>query len=237
MARTRRFNVDSLHNAEAQAPVTLPEAQRRHVHVLRLKPGDEVEVFDGEGRVWRARLDQDRSRVFLIEAHQTDSDRPRLLLATAWPKGKRSATLVEKCAELGVDEIVPLRCARSVVNKDAEGAGHERLCRIAAEAAKQSGRADVPVITADCTIAQLLDGLPVDTHTILVDPRADMSLIDVLGARPEADHCLMVGPEGGFTEEEYREALGLGAQPAQLGANVLRVETAAIAVCALAALM
>lgn len=236
MGRRRRFRVDSLEDVAASKHVALPEAERRHARVLRLRPGDEVEVFDGAQRVWLGRLDEDGRSVVLVEPETPARPaRPRLILATAWPKGKRAAVLVEKCAELGVDEIVPLRCVRSVVVKEAGAAGLERLRRIAAEAAKQSGRADVPAITTERTIPQLLEALPDGTTPVLLDPRADASLATLLRATaPDAARCILVGPEGGFTADEVREAGRLGARAARLGANVLRVETAAIAACAIA---
>lgn len=236
MGRRRRFKVDSLVNAQADARIELPETERRHVAVLRLRPGDEVELFDGE-RVWRARMSDDGRAAVLVEAgSQRTKDRPRIVLATAWPKGKRSATLLEKCAELGVDEIVPLRCARSVVIKDTEGAGMERLRRIAAEAAKQSGRTTVPSIGDEQTIPKLLASLPAGAVAVVLDPHAEKSLVEILqNAERVSSWYFLIGPEGGFTPDELEESKRLGAKTARLGAHVLRVETAAMAACAVAA--
>jgi 16S rRNA (uracil1498-N3)-methyltransferase len=236
MGRTRRFKVDSLADAQPQTRIELPESERHHATVLRLETGTKVELFDG-ARAWYARLSDDGRTAILIGPTDTaTTGRPRLILATAWPKGKRAATLVEKCAELGVDEIIPLRCARSVVLKDTEGAGMERLRRIAAEAAKQSGRTTVPTVNDEHTIMKLIEGRPAGTVAVVLDPRAEKSLVDVLeDARQAPDWCFLVGPEGGFTPDELEESRRLGAQTARLGAHVLRVETAAMAACAVAA--
>lgn len=236
MSRRRRFSVDSLENAQAGARIELPETERRHVAVLRLQPGDEVELFDGE-HVWCARMGDDGWTVVLMEAKaQRPEDRPRIVLATAWPKGKRAATLVEKCAELGVDEIVPLHCARSVVIKDTKGAGMERLRRIAMEAAKQSGRTTVPAIGDEQTIPRFLADVPVGAVAVVLDPRADEALVDVLQNTGRVSYwCFLIGPEGGFTADELAESRRLGAKAARLGVHVLRVETAAMAACAVAA--
>jgi 16S rRNA (uracil1498-N3)-methyltransferase len=236
MSRTRRFKVDSLTAAQRDARIELPETERRHVGVLRLQAGDEVELFDGQC-AWLARLcDEGRAAILTGPMDTVTSTRPRLILATAWPKGKRAATLVEKCAELGVDEIVPLHCARSVVIKDTEGAGMERLRRIAAEAAKQSGRTTVPAIGGERTVAAFLGSLPTGSVAVMLDPRADQSLVEVLqDAARGSCWCFLIGPEGGFTAEELDESKRIGARAARLGTHVLRVETAAMAACAVAA--
>mgnify|MGYP000595609091 CR=1 FL=1 len=236
MSRRRRFKVDSLSGAQAEARIELPETERRHAGVLRLQPGDEVELFDGE-RVWRARMGADARTAVLTGAEtRRTGDRPRIVLAAAWPKGKRAATLVEKCVELGADEIVPLRCARSVVLKAAAGAGMDRLRRIADEAAKQSGRATVAVIGDERTPSQLLERLPAGAAAALLDPRAEGPLVEFLqDSRRATAWCFLVGPEGGFTPDEIEAARRLGAIAVRLGPHVLRVETAALAACAVAA--
>jgi 16S rRNA (uracil1498-N3)-methyltransferase len=236
MGRTRRFKVDSLADAQPQTRIELPETERHHASVLRLQTGVEIELFDGT-RAWFARLNDDgRTAILTGPADAATTARPRLILATAWPKGKRAATLVEKCAELSVDEIIPLRCARSVVVKDTEGAGMERLRRIAAEAAKQSGRATVPTVGNEHTIEKLLESLPAGAIAVVLDPRAEKSLVDVLkDANRAPSWCFLIGPEGGFTPDELEKSRRLGAQTARLGAHVLRVETAAMAACAVAA--
>lgn len=235
--------MDSLASAEAGAQVVLSPDEAKHARVLRLQAGAALELFDAEGRVWLAELAGNcdtavlRAPVDAVVSEAQPVSGVHLVLATAWPKGKRSAVLVEKCAELGVDEIIPLRCARSVVMKDNESEGVERLRRIAAEAAKQSGRNSVPVISDERGLPQLLADPPGGALCVLLDPRARTSLAQVLAqVEPNAAGgravLLLIGPEGGFTPAELDLASQAGVQSARLGRHVLRVETACIAACA-----
>lgn len=246
MARRRRFRVESLASAAAGAQVVLPPDEAKHARVLRLQAGAELELFDADGRAWLAELAGHSGTVVLrapVEtqaAEQQQASGVRVVLATAWPKGKRAAVLVEKCAELGVDEIIPLRCARSVVVKDNESEGVERLRRIAAEAAKQSGRNNVPVISDERGLPQLLADPPGGALCVLLDPRARASLAQALSQiePAAAGACavlLLIGPEGGFTAAELELADQTGVQRARLGRHVLRVETACVAACAVCA--
>ncbi|MCW8132252.1 MAG: 16S rRNA (uracil(1498)-N(3))-methyltransferase [Planctomycetota bacterium] len=246
MARARRFHVASLEAAAPGAEIPLPEDERKHARVLRLKPGADLHVFDAHGRSWRAELTDDGASARLVEnlAHEAaETPRSRVVLATAWPKGKRAAVLVEKCAELGVREIVPLRCARSVVIKDGESEGVERLRRIAAEAAKQSGRTDVPAIGGERSLPALVSDRAASDLVVLLDPRAREGLAQWLAREaddgsdgaPPRDVILLIGPEGGFSDEELALADQAGVARVRLGAHILRVETACIAACAVCA--
>jgi 16S rRNA (uracil1498-N3)-methyltransferase len=242
MPRPRRFQVPSLAAATVGARIALPPDEAHHARVLRLKPGAPLELFDPQGRAWRAELAADGASAVLIKpvagVVPAAPEVPRLILATAWPKGRRAAFLVEKCTELGVSEIAPLVCARSVVVKDAGSSGMARLRRIASEAAKQSGRTDVPQIHDPQSLDQFVRDASGNTLLVLLDPGAERLLSDVLrqecgGAGRTRPVAILVGPEGGFTVEEIARAASHGAVRAKLAANVLRVETAAIAACAI----
>lgn len=245
MARPRRFRVASLESCEAGTQVPLPVEERKHARVLRLKPGAELDLFDGQGRSWRAELSEDGAHALLKERvtdQASKAPRSRMVLATAWPKGKRSAVLVEKCAELGVREIIPLRCARSVVVKDGESEGVERLRRIAAEAAKQSGRSDVPAISEERSFPALISDRAASDLVVMFDPRARESFSQWLAREADGetdasprDVILLIGPEGGFSNSELELADQAGVARVRLGENVLRVETACIAACAVCA--
>jgi len=257
MTRIRRFKVDSLAGAAPGERLALPPDEAKHARVLRLKPGAALELFDGLGHAWRATLSRDRTGALLVEqtaaALRGSGDRingvsvpaGRLVVATAWPKGKRAAFLVEKCTELGVARIVPLRCARSVVLKDPEAEGVARLRRIAAEAAKQAGRSDVPEIAPERSFADFVSEAAGRSCVILLDPRAERRLSEVLAEErarwqagapattSSAGPCVvLVGPEGGFTTEELQHADRCGVRRARLAPHVLRVETAALSACA-----
>lgn len=247
MSKLRRFHVDSLAGLKPGDALALPESEVRHFRVLRLSAGGIIEIFDGEGLAASAviaAVGKDSVRVELIsqplmrEDPDAETER-RFRLAVAWPKGKRAAVLVQECTELGVQQIIPLRCSRSVVSKDADSAGLVRLRRVAAEAAKQCGRRDVPEILSECTFEQLLSVHASQALTLLLDPGTDEWLHDLLLEQrddlQERPILLIVGPEGGITPEELRAAEETGILRARISHNVLRVETAAAAAWAIAA--
>jgi len=249
MSKVRRFRVESLQGLRAGDAVALPEAQARHLHVLRLTAGTEITVFDGAGRSALARLAETpegpSAELILLSARpavvvQGSSllEARSLTLATAWPKGKRAALLVEKCSELGVNLILPVRYARSVVHKAEGSESLARLRRIAAEAAKQCGRNDEPEIGAERPFSQLLAAEAQEGLALLLDAHADLQLADFLlekrAALREQNLLLIVGPEGGLAPEESAAAAAAGVMGVRLARHVLRVETAALAACAVA---
>lgn len=240
MARTRRFRVDSLAGTAVGQTLALNPADAHHAKVLRMKSGDPVELFDiSGGRADGSIAENDAQGVTVrlerVASEPSSAEAPALILATAWPKGKRAAVLVEKCAELGVGRIVPIQYERSVVEKDDESEGVERLRRIAIEAAKQSGRTDVPRIEPARTLDALLNECAT-TASVLLDPRADRGLGEWFAAiAPEksaAGVLLIIGPEGGFSNAEIHHVDAAGVARARLAEHILRVETAALAACA-----
>jgi 16S rRNA (uracil1498-N3)-methyltransferase len=244
MPKLRRFRVPSLAGLAPGEPLTMPAEEARHARVLRLGTGDEVEIFDDEGREARAAiaLDTDAElRVTVQAIRGPTAAAPRLILATAWPKGKRAAYLVEKCSELGVDRIVPLRCARSIVHKATGSESLARLRRIAAEAAKQTGRRTVPEIAAEEPFVAFVAGHARTAFTLMLDPDGDALLVDALTERRatlgDPPVVLLIGPEGGFTPGEVQAAEEHNVPRVRLTGNLLRVETAALAACAVAAVL
>ncbi len=237
MSKLRRFRVLSLKNLRAGDSVPLPPDEAKHARVLRLDEGAAVHVFDGSGLSASGTLTTDLSAVKISELYSDKIAQPHLTLAVAWPKGKRAAVLVEKCTELGVDRIQPVRFARAVVSKDNESEGVMRLNRIAAEAAKQCGRDDVPEILPEIAFSEALKAGAADGVILVCDPKAEHSLAAFLFAEKEklAQQSLyiVVGPEGGFTADELAAALAAKIPIVKLARNVLRIETAALTICAL----
>src|SRR5579872_1790479 len=110
MAKLRRFRVDSLENAVPGAILNLPDSEAAHVRVLRLESGAQLEVFDSSGRSAICSLIAAKeAQVKVVSIEKAAAKKARLILATAWPKGKRAAVMVEKCAELGLDVLIPVR--------------------------------------------------------------------------------------------------------------------------------
>lgn len=220
----------------AQVELTGPEL--RHLRVRRVAVGAQVILFDGAGRSFRARLVQiDRQRALIevvqevIEARLT---RPRLVLAQALLKGPGMDLVIEKATELGIDAIRPYTAERSVPLSTSPGR-HDRWCRIAASAAKQSQRADVPTIGEPCSLVDLLAASEEATRVVLVEPE-QQSTRSVVGPDQIAlDHSILVlvGPEGGHSSDELATAAHFDLTPVSLGESTLRAETAAIAAIAI----
>lgn len=209
--------------------------------MLRCGVGDPVVLFDGRGgeagatitAVERDGVSVEVSRV----VHRTFDRRIRLTLAVAMPRRNRQSFLFEKCTELGTWSIWPMVCARSVVKPKPEGIDKWR--RTAIEAAKQSERCWLPKIEPPQSFSDTLEKVSEFDTSIVTDTDTSFEpLSDCLLARGDMANLLVwIGPEGGLAPEEIEAARCAGAVGARLGPGVLRVETAAITVAALAAVL
>jgi 16S rRNA (uracil1498-N3)-methyltransferase len=217
-----------------------PEESRHAVASLRARAGDEFLVFDGRGRDATARVERvARRQVRVTVEHITEHPfelRHQITLAVAMTKAHRQGYLIEKCTELGVAAFWPILAERSVARPTA--AATNKWSRRAIEAAKQSARAWVPTVAAPQTFAKAVARIGEFAAAAMADPEPSAvpfsQLLDQYG---EGSRLLVfVGPEGGWTEDECREAVGRGAVRIGLSPTVLRAETAAVAVCAAAAL-
>ena len=228
----RRLHVPAAQLARGN-PVELTVSQARYLEtVLRLAPGAEVEVFDGEGRRFEAKLEPSALRIGdeLPRAFASSVD---VWLAQAIVKGDKLDFVTQKATELGVSRILLFDSARSVVKLDDRRAGSrvERLRRVAEEAARQCGRSDVPLIDGPSSLDMIVDRLEPDRVALLLDPEeSDLRLSQA--ARGASRLCLVVGPEGGFGQEEFERAVTGGMVPVSLGPLVLRTETAGLAALA-----
>jgi len=201
--------------------------------VLRLSAGTLVEVFDGDGHIAEAEITQvDPTAVILEvgEVRDVPASKLALTLALATPKGDRADWLVEKATELGASRILWVTCQRSVVVPRKAGKKLERWLRIAEGAARQSRRAHTPTIDGPVAMKSLLE-LPAD-HRFVCD-WAGPSLMSLAAQGDlEGDVIVVIGPEGGLTGHELEVLNSAGYNSVSLGTNVLRVETAALAVTA-----
>lgn len=212
-------------------PVTLIESEAHHAtHVLRHGAGDAVELFNGGGLIGAGVISVVRKHEVecrVTELHQEPKPDRSLTLATAVPKGERFDWLVEKATELGVDRVIPLATARSTV--DPRGSKLDRLRQTIIAACKQSRRAWLMELTATKTWPEFLAS-GFDGAVYVAHPGADG--IPMSAISPQRHVAFAIGPEGGFTQGEIQAALARGARPIHLGANILRIETACIAVAA-----
>jgi 16S rRNA (uracil1498-N3)-methyltransferase len=214
---------------EGRAALT-PEAAHYLRDVLRLGPGAEVEVFDGEGASWPGRLEEGLLALRLGPRREA---RPALSLwlLPALAKGEKMDLVVQKATELGATVLAPWAAERSVVRLDGEKgeARAERWRRIAAEAARQCGRADVPAIHAPGTLGEALATVPAGHARFVFHPGG----APLPAAASPAGVVAVVGPEGGLTAAEVEACERAGAVRASLGPRVLRAETAAVVATAL----
>jgi 16S rRNA (uracil1498-N3)-methyltransferase len=208
-----------------------PEARRYLADVLRLAAGDRVEVFDGRGGRYDAVIEAGFEAVRLGPREEAARAPVELTLVVALAKGEKMDLVVQKATELGAARILPFAADRSVVRLERDK-GEERAARwrrIAEEAARQCGRADVPEVRAPADLAAALAGLAPATRLVVFHPGG--APLAQVAAAP----CIaaVVGPEGGLTDAEVGACEAAGAHRASLGPRVLRAETAAIVALAL----
>ncbi len=224
--------------------IVLDGAEAHHLAaVRRFVPGDTVTLFNGDGDEYPAEvLIAGKKQVVVVVQKRVEANRElpfSLVIASAIPKGDRADFLLEKLVELGVTTFVPLICERSVVVPKEHK--REKYERSVIEASKQCGRNRLMEVQPPCKFAEFvqrkLEGTKwiLHTHEPLGLSRWNGEAKEPTGVNPVArgSQCWLVGPEGGFTEEEVALAIRHGWQPASLGPRILRIETAAISAAAL----
>jgi 16S rRNA (uracil1498-N3)-methyltransferase len=232
--RLTRVHVDGpLVKGEQQL---LEGAAANHItRVLRLRSGDALTLFNGDGGEYSARVVEFRKDSVLVavgELKQIDRESPlSVTLAQGVSRGERMDWIIQKVTELGASRIVPVFTERSVVRLDAKQA--ERKVQhwrgIVIAACEQSGRNRVPDLGSPIDVFEFLGSVTPDSVRLLLSPSADSRIEDLQDVTPEAGITLLIGPEGGLTEVEQESAVRAGFRPVRLGPRVLRTETAAIA--------
>lgn len=211
--------------------VLIPRAEVRHLHALRLGPGDRLCVFDDAGREHEVVLDRvgTREAVGHVVATSTASrDSPlELVLAPALVKHERMDWVVEKATELGVTRIAPVVTRYTV----ARGDHTDRWRRIALAAAKQCGRTRIPAVDAPRPIADVLGEAWPGLRLVAWEEEHAARLTDL----PDTTQAvtLLIGPEGGLHADEVDAARAAGFTTVTLGRRVLRADTAAVVAVAL----
>ena len=228
---SERFFID---DPPAEHRALLEGDEARHLtRVLRAKVGDTVSLFDGRGREWPARVASiGRDRVELDTGAPTIDPLPAgvpLTLAVALPKGDRQKWMVEKLTELGAARLVPLETTRGVA--EATAAAHSRLQRAVIEACKQCGRNTLMEIASVRPIHRLLAEASTGARAVIAHP-GGRPLDEAVASQAATEIIALIGPEGGFTDEELGVADRAGVIRVSLGPHILRVETAAIAMAA-----
>jgi 16S rRNA (uracil1498-N3)-methyltransferase len=236
MTRRRFFAAVKAFNFKQQT-VVLGSDEARHLNdVLRLRVGDECFVFDGTGKEFRCLVavqSRDVTQLDILEKMDPPSSESPLsiTLAVALLKGEKFDLVVQKATELGVTEIVPVSTRHADIQLRDKGDAAKRVMRwqrIALEAAKQSGRAVVPVVAEPKDLGVLIETAK-PSFRIMFSEKSG-SQLNSISTVASADNSVLVlvGPEGGWADEEVALALESNWQVVTLGGRTLRAETAAI---------
>lgn len=220
----------------ADAEILLPEDVTHHlVRVLRSEPGTRFDLFNGEGGFFEAELlepNKKAARARLLRFH--DDDRASLLhthLGQVMSKGDRMDYAIQKATELGVTEITPLtseRCELRLRGEERADKKLEHWRRVAISACEQCGRNRLPVIHEPLALAEWQQSVATALKLVLAPTLAG----GLPGEAPDSV-ALLVGPEGGLSDNEIATAHQHGFQPWQLGPRILRTETAPVAALAI----
>lgn len=207
------------------------------IHVLRVKPGQPVEVFDGAGRSAQAEIEViQKHRVELRMVQQREHPRPpvAITLIQAVPREQKMDLVIQKAVELGASGIIPVITRHSLVRLDKHGgdAKHDRWDKIAVNAAKQCGTYWLPEIAPVQTLDALLKNLPPFDLLLACSLESDAAPLKEILRAPRAQTpksiAFLVGPEGDLNQDERNAVRRAGARPVTLGALTLRTETASI---------
>ena len=223
--------------ADFAAPTLPLEGEEAHhaLRVMRLRAGDECEVFDGAGQAARARIiAAGGGSLTLGELRPLPAMPPvaGITLALAIPKGGNMDLIVQKAVELGVRRIVPLVSERTIVRLNAKEAAAKaaKWQRTALEACKQCGVNTLPVVEQPQSYASFLKREDIPelrlVCAILPESRPMREVLESARAAGQDDAVLLIGPEGDFSPAEYTAAKESGFAPLSLGPIILRVETA-----------
>ncbi|MHB8917863.1 MAG: 16S rRNA (uracil(1498)-N(3))-methyltransferase [Desulfocucumaceae bacterium] len=221
---------------EADKPVLRGPEVKHLVKVLRLGAGDVVELLDGSGRGIRARVESvEREEVVFARLEEfTPGGEPpvRVTLVQGLAKGEKMDLVIQKSTEMGVSEIIPLICRRTVVQLDSRKAADRqtRWQRVALESAKQCRRAMVPVVRTPQGLGEVLAAIPGGTACFMPwEEELNRSFRMALSGDNPGRAYIFIGPEGGFEVSEVEEARRRGVVTVTLGPRILRTETAGLA--------
>lgn len=216
--------------------LTLPDSVHRHVvQVLRLKKHAFLRLFDGKGTEYLAVLEQVTKRsstVKLTEKITVENESSvRITLLQGLSRGERMEYALQKAVELGVNHIIPVMTARCNVSLSGDRAD-KRLAHwqgVMTSACEQSGRAFLPTLSKVTRLEEAIEHCDVKCRLVL-DPLANSGLSS---REKQSEVALLIGPEGGLSEQEIKQAVDSGFQSTTMGPRILRTETAAVVALAI----
>jgi 16S rRNA (uracil1498-N3)-methyltransferase len=217
------------------ATVELPERAVRHVAALRLRKGDALVLFNGDGHESDATLTAlgKRGAACLVRSRRAvDRESPlEVRLAQGVCAGDRMDLVLQKATELGIAAIQPLVTARSIVRLSSERQGRRETHwqNVVIAACEQCGRNRIPAVAPSAAFGEFLARLPRDGTRVLLVPEGEAT---IRALAPRAPVTLLIGPEGGLAPEERALALAAGFGAVRFGPRILRTETAPLAAIA-----
>lgn len=236
----RRFRIDKNSISGETALMRDPDEIRHIRKVLRIRPGDEVILFDGEGEERLATLVSATPTEIFFRLSSNPAPSPsesplRIILGLGLLKAAKFDWVLQKATELGVFEIRPFYSQRVVAHLRAEilPSRQARWQRISAEAAKQSRRAQIPRVYPPISFAEILSLDAGKALKILLWEGEKAKTLAGLFQEDWKTVFMLIGPEGGFAAQEAELAQTAGFHPIRLGPRILRAETAALAMVAL----
>ncbi len=231
--------------SDGEECVSLPRETVHHLEsVLRSRPGDSIELRDGEGHAWEGVIEEIKGgaiRVRLLERRILHNESPlKVTLAVAIARSDRMELVIRQATELGVNRIVVFRAARSQYGLRGAQAEkkHERWLKIAREALCQCGRARIPEIMVLSEIEELLAYVPgwekeegLRIKVVALESKAEKNLLALTHSVPVCKQVMtVIGPEGGWSDQEVERFRKADFDFVHLGPRILRFETAAVAI-------
>ena len=233
-----RFFTDKS-NITASTAFIIGDDVRHITKVLRMRVGDKVVLCDGLGTDYDAVIENcgnDRITFSVTNTRPSENESElKITLFQGLPKAGKMELIIQKCVELGIYEIVPVKALRSVVKVSAkdESTKLTRYNRIAFEAAKQSQRGIIPRVL-DFTTFEDADLSDFDAVIVAYEEEKNVTLKQALSSLSEAKRiALIIGPEGGLEEKEVASLTNRGGISVSLGKRILRTETAGMATLAM----
>lgn len=234
-----RFFVDKKNIFEDKGIIIIddPEDVKHISRVLRLKEDQPIEICDGHNREYIGKIsivDKKEIKVWILENKESVTEPPiGVDLLQGIPKSTKMELIIQKCTELGINRVIPIITERTVVqlkDKKSEDKKVQRWQKIADEASKQSKRSVIPEVSSPLAFNKGIERFyDYDLVMIPYEDEGKKGIKEVLKENNEANKiAIIIGPEGGFQEEEVEIARGRGAIPVSLGPRILRTETAGI---------
>jgi len=198
-------------------------------NVMRLKPGENISIFNSYGE-WNSKIEsyqKGKAHIKILDKVRDEENERKIWLAFSPIKQNPLNFMIQKATELGIHKFIPLLCERSVV----KNINTVRVKKIIIESSEQSNRLSIPEIKKIESLKNFLKNFPKNGYVIFCDINThEKNLKEILTKKIEGPICILVGPEGDFSETERQLITNLNqAYPLSLASNILRAETAAIA--------